>query len=85
MGPAPDTGGGGENAPGGRNYMAPKYVTPPPGPVEEPPAQESERQEWGDLPPYLQSLQRRGTGVVIPPAYRRLFEAYLKRAGNKRR
>ena len=45
--------------------------------VEEAPA---DRLEWGNLPSYLQSLQRRGAQIVVPPRYQKFFEAYVKRS-----
>lgn len=41
--------------------------------------------EWGVLPPYLLSLQRKGTEPVIPERYRKLFEAYVKRRATSSR
>lgn len=35
---------------------------------------------WGNLPPYLRFLHNRGGEPDLPPKYRRLIEAYLKRS-----
>ena len=39
---------------------------------------------WGELPPYLRFLHKRGAAVEVPERYRRLYEAYLKAANKKR-
>ena len=35
-------------------------------------------EEWGDLPPYLNSLKNRGSTPRVPPKFRKYWEAYLK-------
>ena len=40
--------------------------------------------EWGNLPPYLMHLKSRGSPPQIPAKYRRLYEAYLRQAAEKK-